>query len=175
MVVHLYGPYASRCSRVEDVARLQREEAADICDDLVHLVHHLARAALLHRPSVDVHVEVNGLNVAELLLVHPFAYHSRAVELFGDGPRASQVLGLFLHVARRKVNTQRHRVVISVGKPLRNRLPQPADPHHHLGLMVDASHEVRDEKRLPVLQQRRIGLREDDRLSGLPFVRFCYQ
>ena len=51
-----------------------------------------------------------------------------------------------------------------MGKPLRDILPQTADTYHHFRLIVDTSQMVRDKERLPLVQDRRVGLRKDHRL-----------
>jgi hypothetical protein len=57
MVIHMDGTYTDGCSGIEHVARLQREETADIADELVHLIQHVGRIARLHRLSIDVQME----------------------------------------------------------------------------------------------------------------------
>ena len=57
MVIHMDGAYTDGCSCIEHVARLQREETADVADELVHFIQHVGRIARLHRLSVDVEME----------------------------------------------------------------------------------------------------------------------
>ena len=68
MVVNLYGSYAYGSACIEQVARLQREILGDVAHQFVNLVEHIARAAFLHRLSVDVKMEVQCLHIEEFLI-----------------------------------------------------------------------------------------------------------
>ena len=63
------------------------------------------------------------LDIQELLLRHPLADGSRAVEALADGPGLACLRSLLLQVARREVDAHSHRIVIAMGKPLRDILP----------------------------------------------------
>ena len=58
---------------VEDIARLKGEETRDVGDDFVDAVEHVGGTAFLNGLSVDVEVEMDGLNIEEFLLGNPFA------------------------------------------------------------------------------------------------------
>ena len=86
MVVNPHRTDANRCAGEEQVARLQREEAADVRHYLVHPEEHVARTAFLHGAPVDVEMEVERLNVAELVHANPLADGCRAVKAFAKVP-----------------------------------------------------------------------------------------
>ena len=73
VVVNLHRTATSRTTRIEQVACLQREVLADVRDNLIHLVEHIARTAFLYIFTIDVEMEMDGLDVTELLDIHPFA------------------------------------------------------------------------------------------------------
>ena len=66
VVVNLHRATACRTTRIEQVSRLQREVLTDVRDNLIHLVEHIARTAFLHILTIDVEMEMDGLDVAEL-------------------------------------------------------------------------------------------------------------
>ena len=63
MVVDMHRTYSCRCAGIDDVARLESEEAAYVAHYFVDLKHHVARHALLHGVSVDVEMEMQRLEV----------------------------------------------------------------------------------------------------------------
>ena len=73
VVVNLHRTATSRTTRIEQVACLQREVLADVRDNLIHLVEHIARTAFLYIFTIDVEMEIAGLAVTELLDIHLFA------------------------------------------------------------------------------------------------------
>ena len=117
-------------------------------------------------------MEVQGLYIAEFLNIHPFSDGGRAIETLGDGPWASQFLGLPLHIAGCEIDAHGNGIVVAVGKTHGDILAQAADAHHQLGLIVDAAHEVGNEKRFAVFQQGRVGLGKDDGLGSLSLCLF---
>src|SRR5574344_1878948 len=96
MVVDMHRTYSCRCAGIDDVARLESEEAAYVAHYFVDLKHHVARHALLHGVSVDVEMEMQRLEVEEFLLWYPFAYGSRTVEALKQVPRHAFCPHLFL-------------------------------------------------------------------------------
>ena len=71
MIIHMDGAYSNGCSGIEHVARLQREETADVADELVHLIQHVGRIARLHCLSINVEVEMETLDIEKFLFVYP--------------------------------------------------------------------------------------------------------
>ena len=63
VVVYSHRCTTGRTTCIDYVARLQREVPADVADNLVYLIKHIARAAFLHGLTVDVKMEMNTLNV----------------------------------------------------------------------------------------------------------------
>lgn len=86
MVVDVDRTAACRTSGIEQVARLEREVLADIGDDFIYLVEHIARAAFLYGLVIEVEAEVQCLDITELLDVDPFADNRRTVESLGEFP-----------------------------------------------------------------------------------------
>ncbi len=164
MVVNLYGAYAYWSACIEQVARLQREILGDVAHQFVNLVEHIARAAFLHRLSVDVKMEVQCLHIEEFLLFYPVANDCRAIETLTDFPGQSLFSGFALQVAGGEVDTHGDSVVITVGKAFRNALTQPTDAHHQLRLVVHLFRPIGDEERLVILQQCRVSFGEYDGL-----------
>ena len=118
VVVNLYWTHASGCAGVEYVACFQGKELRYVGDDLVYLIQHIAGATLLNGLSVHIQMEVQGLQIHELLLGHPFADGCRTVEPLADGPWLSGLAGLALQVACCKVDTYGHGIVVAMGKTL---------------------------------------------------------
>ena len=58
MVADVNGTDAGRCARVEHITRLQGEKAADVADEFIYLIEHVACVARLYRLPIDVEVEV---------------------------------------------------------------------------------------------------------------------
>ena len=86
VVVNLHRATACGTTRIEQVSRLQREVLTDVRDNLIHLVEHIARTAFLHILTIDVEMEMDGLDVAELLDVYPFSDGGRYVKALGKFP-----------------------------------------------------------------------------------------
>ena len=163
MVVDLHRTASCRTTRIEQISSLERKILADVGDDFIHLVEHIARTAFLHILAVDVEMEVDSLDITELLDIHPFADGGRTVEALGKLPRLSSLSQLLLHLACGKVDAHGHRIIIAMGETLRNGLAQLADTHHQFGLILYSSQMIRDEERLAVVEQRRISLGKNNR------------
>ena len=163
VVVNLHRATACGTTRIEQVSRLQREVLTDVRDNLIHLVEHIARTAFLHILTIDVEMEMDGLDVAELLDIYPFADGGRSVKSLGKFPWLSSFSQFLLHLACRKVDAHGHCVIVAMGKALWNGLAQLADAHHQFGLILYSSQMIRDEERLAVVEQRRIGLGKNNR------------
>ena len=163
MVVDLHRTASCRTTRIEQVSCLERKILADVGDDFIHLVEHIARTAFLHILAVDVEMEVDSLDVTELLDIHPFADGGRTVESLGKFPWLTRLSQLLLHLAGGKVDAHGHRIIIAVGETLRNGLAQLADAHHQFGLILYSSQMVWNEERLAVVEQRRISLGKNNR------------
>lgn len=163
MVVDVDRTAACRTSGIEQVARLEREVLADIGDDFIYLVEHIARAAFLYGLVIEVETEVQCLDIAELLDVDPFADNRRTIKSLGEFPRLSSLAQFLLHLACRKVDTYGYCIVIAVGKTLRNGLSQLGYSDHHFGFVLYSSQMIRDEERLAVIEQSRISLGKNDR------------
>ena len=118
VVVNLYGTHASGCAGVEYVACFQGKKLRYVGNNLVYLIQHIAGATLLNGLSVHIQMEVQCLQIHEFLLRHPFADGCRTVEPLTDGPGLSGLAGLALQVARCKVDTYGHSVVLTMGKTL---------------------------------------------------------
>ena len=107
-----------------------------------------------------------SLYVAVAVYRFPLPYDRRTVESFGYLPRVPSLLQSCLHVAGSEIDAYRYGIVVSMGKPHGYALAQTAYPHHELCLMVYASHFFRQEKRLAVLQQCRVGFGKYHRLGS---------
>ena len=187
MVVHVDGANADRGAGEEHVARLQCEEAADVADEFIHLIQHVARTPRLHRLPIDVEVELQilhfpllfrkrlfanpvpppfreGLGVGFQLF--PLPYRGTAVEGFGYLPGVTVVLQPTLQVAGGEVDAHGHGVVVAVSKALADVFAKPADAHHHFHFMIHPPQMLRQEEWLAVLQQCRLGFHEHYRLSS---------
>ena len=163
MVVDVDRTAACRTSGIEQVARLEREVLADVGDDFIYLVEHIARAAFLYGLVIEVEAEVQCLDITELLDVDPFADNRRTVESLGEFPRLASLAQFLLHLACRKVDTYGYCIVITVGETLRNGLSQLGYSDHYFGFILYSSQMIRDEERLAVIEQSRICLGKDDR------------
>ena len=152
MVVDMHRTYSCRCAGIDDVARLESEEAAYVAHYFVDLKHHVARHALLHGVSVDVEMEMQRLEVEEFLLGYPFAYGSRTVEALKQVPRHAFCPHLFLYVACGEVDAEGHGIVISVGETFGNTFAETADAYHDLSLVVHLFRPVGNEKWLVVFK-----------------------
>ena len=144
----------------DEVARLEGKLAADVSHDVVNGKEHVARVPLLHRLTIDIKVEAQGLDIEKTLLAHPVANGGRTVEALAQFPGLAGCPETLLDIAGRKVNTHGNRIIIAVGKAFRNGLTQTADTHHQLGLVVYAAHEVGHKEWLVSLQEGRVGLGE---------------
>ena len=100
----------------------------------------------------------------QFLLRYPLADGRRAVETFADCPGLTCLRGFLLQVTGRKVDTDGQGIIITVGKAYGDILPQAADAHHHLRLIVDAPQMIRNKERFPLIQNGRIGLGKYHRL-----------
>ena len=153
MVVYLHRSAACRTPRIEQVARLQRKVLADVGDDFIHLVEHVAGASLLHILAIEVEMEVNRLDVAELLDIDPFPDDRRSVESLGEFPGLPLLPQLLLHLTGREVDAHGHSVIIAVGETLRDGLAQFADANHQFRLILDSSEMVGDKEWLAIVEQ----------------------
>ena len=97
---------------------------------------------------------MDALDIEKLFLRHPFADGRRAVEALADSPGLASLRGLALQVAGREVDADGEGILIAVGKALWDVLPQTADPHHHLCLVVDTSQVVWDKEGFSLIQYR---------------------
>ena len=84
VVVDSHRAAACGATRIEEVARLEREIAGGIADELVDGIEHIGRATGLDGLAIDVEVEVEALGAEKLLLLHPFSEHGRPVEALGQ-------------------------------------------------------------------------------------------
>lgn len=75
VVVDSHRAAACGATRIEEVARLEREIAGGIADELVDGIEHIGRATGLDGLAIDVEVEVEALGPEKLLLLHPFSEH----------------------------------------------------------------------------------------------------
>ena len=73
MVVYVHGTHAQWCTCIEQVARFEGEEAADVGYQCIDGENHVGRAPLLYGFPVDVEVEGQCLQIAEALFGNPFA------------------------------------------------------------------------------------------------------
>ena len=67
-------------------------------------------------------------------------------------------------VAGGEVDPDRHLLIITMGEPLGDVLPQAVDLHHDLRLIMNLVREIGDEEGFPILQQGGVGLHENRRL-----------
>ena len=72
MVIDVYRTYSCWRTREKNISGLQSEELADITDNLINTVHHIARTSFLYCLPVYVEMKTDGLNISELLDIHPF-------------------------------------------------------------------------------------------------------
>ena len=164
MIVNLHRADSNRRTRIDQVSDFQREEAADIGNDLVNGKEHILRMALLYRLSVDVQMERNLLNGStDLLQRDKFTNDSRVVKRFAKLPWQSLLAQVPLQVTCRKVDTDRHFMIVTVGKPFGNVLAEAVDFDDQFGFIVQLLCEVGDEEGLAILQQGRIRLHENGR------------
>ena len=162
MIINMNRPHTCGGASIEDITCLQCKELRNIGDNLVNTIEHVAGTSFLNGISIDVKMEMNGLNIKKLLLRYPLAYSCRAVEPLADSPGLSCLRSLLLQVARRKIDTHSHRIIIAMSKTFRDILTQTADTHNHLSFVVDTSQMVRNKERLTLIKKGRIGLREYD-------------
>ena len=85
MVANVDRTDAGRCTRIKHVTHLKGEEAADVADELIHLIEHIACVARLYRLAVDVKVKVKVLNIHQ-----PFSLHSPSAALLSKALDISQ-------------------------------------------------------------------------------------
>lgn len=167
VVVDSHRAAACGATRIEEVARLEREIAGGIADELVDGIEHIGRATGLDGLAIDVEVEVEALGPEKLLLLHPFSEHGRPVEALGQLPRLPLGLELLLQFACREVYAHGIGVVVAMGKLQGDALAQTADTHDHLRLILDAPHVVGNEEGFAILQHSRVGLHKQYWALGL--------
>lgn len=138
MVVYMDGTARCGASGVENVTRFEREIPADVGNKLVHFVEHVARTALLHGLTVDVEVEMQGLNVTKLVQTDPLTEGRRSVKTFAKLPRLARLTEFLLQFASRKVNAHRHGIIVTGRKTLGNGLAQLA-----MRTTISASYSIR--------------------------------
>ena len=123
MVIDMHGTYAQWSARIEQVPRLEGEEAADVGNQRIDGEEHVGCTSLLHGLAVDVKVEGQCLYIAETLFGNPFADGRRAVKAFAEFPGLSLLPEPALPVACGKVNPHGHGIVVSVGEALGDGFP----------------------------------------------------
>ena len=114
---------------------------------LVHGKNHIACIALLHHFAVTGEREIKIVDRAtKLFQRHERTDYSAPVKTLGHQPGQPSSLGVTLQVACREVDTQRHRIVISVSKLRLNTLPEPINSHNDLHLVLQVVGKVRVEQ-----------------------------
>ena len=101
MVVDMDGTHSCRCARIKEVARLEGKIAADVSHDVVNGKEHVARVPLLHRLTIDIKVEAQGLDIEKTLLAHPVANGGRTVEALAQFPGLAGCPATLLDIAGR--------------------------------------------------------------------------
>ena len=162
MIVNPYGTAARWTAGIEQVAYAEREISADIRDNLIHLVEHIARIALLNRSSIDVKMKAKVLNGLYLIQRNERPECGCTVKSLAKIPWKALLPQSTLQFTSREINAHRHRIVVSGGKSYGNSLAQFADAHHQFGFIFDASEVVGDKERLAVFQQSSIAFGEND-------------
>lgn len=121
----------------KQITYLQRHEATDIGNDIIHTEQHVRRTSTLNGLPVDIKMEVQSLHVASRLSQwHKVAYSSRPVKPFAQFPRITHLAEAALHIAGSKVDTYRHSIIIAMGKTWRNTFTQATNTHYHFGFIV---------------------------------------
>ena len=165
MIVNLHRADSDRCTCIDQVSDFQREEAADVGNDLVNGKEHILRMSLLNGLAIDVQVERDLLDGStDLFQRNKLTNDSRVVKRLAQFPRQSLLTQLTLQVACRKVDADRHLMIVTVGKPFGNVLAEPIDFDDNFSFIMQLLRKVRNEKGLAILQQSRVRPHENGRL-----------
>ena len=97
MIVNLHRADSDRCTCIDQVSDFQREEAADVGNDLINGKEHILRMALLNGLAIDVQVERDLLDGStDLFQRNKLANDSRVVKRLAQFPRQSLLTQLTL-------------------------------------------------------------------------------
>ena len=97
MIVNLHRADSNRGTCIDQVSDFQREEAADVGNDLVNGKEHILRMALLNGLAIDVQVERDLLDGStDLFQRNKLANDSRVVKRLAQFPRQSLLTQLTL-------------------------------------------------------------------------------
>ena len=110
-------------------------------------------------------MKLNALYIKKLLFLYPLAYYRRTIKALAYLPGLALFTQTFLHFARSKVYSDSDSVVVSMGETLRNTFTETAYSHHHLCLIVNLSHEVRQKEWFTILEQGRVSLCKNHRFT----------
>ena len=97
MIVNLHRADSNRRTRIDQVSDFQREEAADVGDDLINGKEHILRMTLLNGLAIDVQMERDLLDGStDLFQRNKLANDSRVVKRLAQFPRQSLLTQLTL-------------------------------------------------------------------------------